>query len=758
MELFLIFITALAMSLIFHPVAIKLSHSFRLFDNPHRDQIHKNPTPVLGGVAMCLSILTAVILARVLGVYVWSPASNGLLVGGGLIALVGFIDDRYGMNPSIKLAGQFLAAAIFIVFSNAAIGLFHPLIEFGALVFGMVAMMNAFNILDNMDGVTGSMSFAAGMAFLAVAIFSGEYDLALVIAATLGALGGFLRYNLPRAKIFMGDAGALFLGFIFGAFAIIYLLNHKSYYLYTTPFLILSYPIFDVSLVSFSRLRERRSLSVAAPDSSPYRFVRWVFSTKNAYLAVFVINLVMGAFGVFTYIMRDNPMSVILVFIAGMSLSVLGVHLYRNFLYFVERTLFFMIDLTSINIAFYVMYAIKYKWHILPYEVYISYWEMLAPAVWVSLFWVLLFSVMGIYDIRPNRNFIDYVKAIIKIVLTGMAAFLIAVFCLEGKIVVSLRPVFFYTVLFIVVNIMFKYVSFAIVRSFTNKKSRRPRVALLIKGISDDFETILQATRERFNLIGYIGELSMNLDNSGVTYLGENDKLNSIIRENRLEKIILVWPENNYDNFMPIMQSHFFLENEFLFTGDQPSVFNGFRIIRLNRPGFRKISTELMRTWEWIVKREFDIIASILILIITSPVFLIRYVISKIQHRPFLSQVEIYGRDGHAVKVYTFSKSNEQSSIRVKLGLPALITVLKGNLTLAGTLPLSATAAPEQIQKFPGFWRRTLIKPGIFGPAHSRDDSSYFNYELKYMKKMSILFDIYWILRGFCKSCFSLRK
>jgi UDP-GlcNAc:undecaprenyl-phosphate GlcNAc-1-phosphate transferase len=752
MELFLIFITALVLSLIFHPVAIKLSHSYKLFDNPHRDRIHKNPTPVLGGVAMCLSLLVTMLLARIAGIYEWSRISDGLLVGGGLIAMVGFIDDRFGMNPSIKLAGQFLAGAIFVVFSNATIGLFHPIVEFGILIFGLVAMMNAFNILDNMDGVTGGMSFAIGAAFLAVAILAGEHNLALIITATLGVLGGFLRYNLPRAKIFMGDAGALFLGFIFGTFAITYLLNHKSYFLVMTPFLILSYPIFDISLVSLSRMREKRSLSVAAPDSSPYRFVRWIFSTKNAYLAVFIINLVMGAFGVLTYIMRDNPISVILIFIAGLSLSVLGVHLYRNFLNFIERTLFFMIDLASINIAFYVLFALKYKLQIFPYEVYIPYREMVAPAVWVSLFWVLLFSVMGIYEIRPNRNFIDYVKAFLKIVMTGMAAFIFAVFFLEGSIVISTLPVILYVILLLLFNLVFKYIAFVIERRRINSEKYKPRVALLLKKTGSDPGELQAIAGDRFSLIGYIGTQSMETDQRGLTYLGEIEKLNNIIRENRLEKIILVWPDDDYDNIMPIMQSHFYLENEYLIKSDPAPVFDGFRIIRLYRPGLMKISVELFRTWEWMVKRAIDIGLSFVLLVITSPVFLVKYAISKIKHQPFLITLEILGRDARAVKMFAFGSTiMDDSTIRIKPGLPSLLNVFKGGISFAGTVPLAVSAANSQSGKFPGFWRRHLIKPGIFGPAHSRDDSSYFEYELKYMRKMSILIDIFWIIVGLFK-------
>jgi UDP-GlcNAc:undecaprenyl-phosphate GlcNAc-1-phosphate transferase len=760
MSLFLVFIAALILSLIIHPAAIRLSRELNFLDNPHRDRIHKDPTPVLGGLAMCISIFIVMMTARIIGIYEWTRVSDGLLVGGGLIALVGFIDDRFGMNPSIKLAGQFISAGMFVIFTEATIGVFHPLIEFGALIFGLVAMMNAFNILDNMDGVTGGMSFAIGLAFMVVAILSGDYNVALVLAAVLGAIAGFLRYNLPRARIFMGDAGAMFLGFIFGAFAIIYMVDHRSYFLYTTPFLILSYPIFDIALVSLSRMREKRSLSVAAPDSSPYRFVRWVFSTKNAYLAVFFINLIMGAFGVATFILRDNPVSVILIFVAGLSLSVLGVHLYRNFLYFIERTILFMVDLVSINAAFYFLYALKYKWGIMGYEIFIPYAEMYAPAVWISLFWVLLFSVLGLYEIRANRKFSDYIKALVKVVFAGMVAFLAVVVLFEGRIEISVKPVLFYIVVLVIFNAIFKYISFMAIRVLSVKKFKKPRAVLFVKGIDIGLDEMLKTARERFTLVGYVGELEQKLEDAGLLYLGQSGSLNNIIQKNRVEKIILVWPKDDYDNFMPIMQSHFYLENEFLVIGEPPPIFDGFRIIPLSRAGLKKISVELLRTWEWMFKRAQDIFISLILLILTSPVFAIRYVLSKLQNKPFLVNGEFYGRDGKKRECHYFYGTNEIGSGNGRLSpaLPSLITVLKGDLSLVGTVPLTPDEAKAQERKLAGFWRRNLIKPGIWGPAHFHDESSYFDYELKYMKHMSILTDIYWILVGPLRCMFAMGK
>ena len=750
MDLFLIFIISFLLSLLLHPVAIWVSNNYNIFDNPYRDHIHEKPTPVLGGTAICLSIIIAIIVARAAGFFEWDRVADGLLVGGGLIALVGFIDDRFGMNPTIKLTGQIISGGMFVIFTQASIGIFHPFVEFGALIFGLVVMMNAFNILDNMDGITGSMSFAAGLSFFAVAILSKDHNMAILAAALVGALIGFLKYNLPKAKIFMGDSGAMFLGFILGAFAIMYMMHNKSYYLMTTPFLILSYPIFDIALVSLSRIREKRSLAVAAPDSSPYRFTRWVFSTNNAFVGVFVINLIMGIFGVATYMLKENQLSVLLIFISGLSLSVLGVHLYRNFLFFLERTMFIIIDMLSINIAFYFLYSLKYSWCVFPYEVFIPYSEMFAPAVWISLFWVLLFSVMGIYEIRPDRRFFDYMLSLFKVIGLGVAVFVAAIVFLEGDVVISIWPVLLYVSVLLVVNCIFRYISFLIIRWLFNRPDKKPRVAIYIKDINSELNELLDLVKQRFQVIGYFCSENSGEKYDSLMYLGDENKLNEIIRSQRLEKIILVWPDDNYDDFTPILSSYFYLEYQFLLMGEPSAPFDGFKTIKLYRPGFIRLSMELLRTWEWGVKRALDISFSLLTLAITSPLFVLEYLIAKMKKHPFLVKAAVYGRDGQPGYCYDFYSHASKYSRRdiIRPGLPALISVIKGSLTLVGTLPLSPEKAAKDSEIIPGFWRRELIKPGIFGLAHFSDQEKYLEKEMKYIGKMSILLDVCLIITG----------
>jgi lipopolysaccharide/colanic/teichoic acid biosynthesis glycosyltransferase len=190
--------------------------------------------------------------------------------------------------------------------------------------------------------------------------------------------------------------------------------------------------------------------------------------------------------------------------------------------------------------------------------------------------------------------------------------------------------------------------------------------------------------------------------------------------------------------------------------GRSGAPFDGFKTVKLYRYGLVKLSAELLRTWEWIFKRGLDVVLASLFLIATSPVFAYKFIEAKLTNGRFLSKVKYYGRDGKIVECYDFGSPGGESekSGRVKLHLPALLTVIGGNLTLVGTLPLTISKARQDSDTIPGFWRRKLIKPGLWGPAHSVKDENYFEKELIYLQNMSILSDIYWIIFGIVRTIF----
>jgi len=201
----LILISALLLALAATPVAKRVAYHFGIIDKPNARKVHSVPTPLLGGAA----IVTAVLLALViLGDRFYASQVAGILLGATLMSFMGLWDDRSGLSPWIKLAGQCGAAAILTV-TDVRIGLFpwEPL-NYAATILWVVGITNAMNLLDNMDGLSGGIAAIAALFFLLFAAMSRQYLVGALAAALVGACLGFLFYNLNPASIFMGDTGA----------------------------------------------------------------------------------------------------------------------------------------------------------------------------------------------------------------------------------------------------------------------------------------------------------------------------------------------------------------------------------------------------------------------------------------------------------------------------------------------------------------------------------------------------------------------
>lgn len=291
------FAAALALALALTPLGIRLAWVTGYLDRPDPRKLHASATALLGG---------GVVFLVAVAVWLGAESARGgaansevlLLLLGALCALgLGLWDDRFGMNPVLKLAGQAVAAAA-VVASGAApdFGLPQP---WGAVlvILGMVGLMNAVNFLDNMNGMV------AGLAAIALAGFAwgsaqrGAYGLASAQLAISGACAGFLRYNFPRARMFLGDAGSLFLGYSLGASAMLALGAAPKGWSGSGPLLILAYPAFDMIFVVWNRLREGRKVYVGGRDHSNHRLARVLQCQKKTVLLMWLSGAALCASG-----------------------------------------------------------------------------------------------------------------------------------------------------------------------------------------------------------------------------------------------------------------------------------------------------------------------------------------------------------------------------------------------------------------------------------------------------------------------------
>ncbi len=259
------FVVALILSLYLTPVMRRAAMQFKIVDRPDgRLKKHKRPMPYLGGIAIYLSFLLALALSFN---FKFDQEILGLLLAGSIVLLLGFIDDLGFLKPLVKIIGQMVSILV-LVRSGIYIKLvFLPLYISIPLTFlWLVAMINAFNIIDVMDGLSAGVAFFAAIAFFVVALLNGRMMIAIVSITLAGSLLGFLRYNFTPAKIYMGDTGSMFLGLMLGALAMIGSYTEKDILGFFAPAVILGIPIFDTCQVIIARLRKGVPFYQGSPD------------------------------------------------------------------------------------------------------------------------------------------------------------------------------------------------------------------------------------------------------------------------------------------------------------------------------------------------------------------------------------------------------------------------------------------------------------------------------------------------------------
>ncbi|MFO7571263.1 MAG: hypothetical protein R6W48_01500, partial [Gaiellaceae bacterium] len=273
----------------------------RLMAEPTGERWHERPTPTFGGVGIFAGLAAGVLLALALGVIEWSSELGGILAGLAILFVAGLVDDLRHLSPIAKLAAQIAAAAIVL-----ASGLSVELVENDVLAWGigllwLVGITNAFNLLDNMDGLAATLAAIACAYFAIDAVTEHPSDLVLVVSLALGlACIGFLPFNLrPRrgAAVFMGDSGSQVLGFGLASLALAssWTVAGATTATVLLPLLILAIPILDTTLVTLVRLVERRPVSQGGRDHTSHRLVYYGLSETKAVLLLAVVAAAIGA-------------------------------------------------------------------------------------------------------------------------------------------------------------------------------------------------------------------------------------------------------------------------------------------------------------------------------------------------------------------------------------------------------------------------------------------------------------------------------
>jgi len=279
------------------PVLRRVALRTGVIDNPGARKLQTSPVPLLGGAAIYLAFILALIF---LGDHSYIHEVVGIFVGATLVSLMGLVDDKWGLGSYVKLGGQLLAAGI-LVYSGVQVKLFGGWMDIALTVFWVVAITNAMNLLDNMDGLSAGIAMIAAVYFTLLAAMSDQYMVGALAAALAGACAGFLFYNWNPAHIFMGDAGSLFLGFLLAAVGIkLRFPSNSNTVTWMIPVLVLAVPIFDTTLVFISRLRRgKNSLTTPGKDHLSHRLAALTGSRREAVLLCYLIAGTAGLAAIF---------------------------------------------------------------------------------------------------------------------------------------------------------------------------------------------------------------------------------------------------------------------------------------------------------------------------------------------------------------------------------------------------------------------------------------------------------------------------
>jgi UDP-GlcNAc:undecaprenyl-phosphate/decaprenyl-phosphate GlcNAc-1-phosphate transferase len=222
----------------------------------------------------------------------------GIILGGTIVVMLGLIDDFGVLTPWTKLAGQLLAVFVLIKSGiRIEIAALPEWLDLTLTVFWMVGLINAFNLLDIMDGLSAGVGAVSASCLLVVALLQGDQTIAVMLVALLGSLLGFLKYNWHPARIYMGDMGAMFIGLLLGAMTMIerYPSDHPLSLL--TPVFILGIPIFDTLFVMYIRYKRGLPIFWGSPDHIAIRLRHWGMSVPQIVITSYVATAVVGIVG-----------------------------------------------------------------------------------------------------------------------------------------------------------------------------------------------------------------------------------------------------------------------------------------------------------------------------------------------------------------------------------------------------------------------------------------------------------------------------
>jgi len=321
----LVFLLSGLISLALTPLIPFLARKFGVMDRPSERKVHHRVVPSWGGLAIYVAFIGSIALIflfngafRVLLRYRYFMVQRylaGIVLGATIITILGLIDDKKGLSPITKLLGQIIGAIVLLWYGIRIVGINNPFgktylefslyLSFLITVIWTVTFINSINLIDGLDGLAGGIVAIASATFFVITLFqidkqsnvaiTNRLELVAIMAmALVGSTSGFLLYNFHPAKIFMGDTGSMFLGFILGTITIMGALKTVATIALFIPIMVIGLPLFDTFLTILRRLKRKKPLLQADREHLHHRLLNYGWGQKRTVLLMYGISGLLG--------------------------------------------------------------------------------------------------------------------------------------------------------------------------------------------------------------------------------------------------------------------------------------------------------------------------------------------------------------------------------------------------------------------------------------------------------------------------------
>jgi len=546
------------LAVVLTPLSMWIARRNGIVARPVADRWSQREVPLLGGTAIYAAFVIAVLLTGPA-----SPALVAIVVGGTLLFGVGLVDDVVRLRPSTKLVAQVVAACLLVALGVEARFVENRLITIPLTIVWVVAVTNAFNLIDNMDGLCAGVGTIAAAALAAYALRYADDPFPMVARVALGLAGaqlGFLVFNVNPARSFMGDAGALFIGFVLAAAAIMGTYEHAGnlFLILAVPVFVLGVPIFDTAFVTVMRKLNRRKISQGGKDHLSHRLVAIGMGERRAVKVLWGICAALAGLGVAAsyldlfanlFLMGTALVAVIIfaVFLGevaiyrpveGRAEGVAEEEVRKTFANYVRGPSLVLLDLGLICLAYLAAHLVKFEGSIPAFDRERMLESLPVVIIAQSVFFRIFRLYQGIWRYFGVRDLLAILKAVLSGTLLAVI-FLVVLFRFEGYsravFVIDAMALFLLTA-----GSRFLFRALLETRRFPPGGRR-----VVVIGAGDMGELCLRALRTREGR-GYLPVAIVDPDPSlggrkllGVPVMGTTSDLERVARDTRAEEVVL---------------------------------------------------------------------------------------------------------------------------------------------------------------------------------------------------------------------------